>query len=84
MRTGFGLRIAVGMDAGDFDCRVLDARFIAVGGIKNFGVESLAACPFDIHPDKHLRPVLRVDAAFAGVDDQDRIRAVMGTGERQI
>ncbi len=84
VRAALTLEQAVGVGTLHFDRRVLDARLFTIGGVKQIGLEAAPLAPAEVHAGQHRRPVLRVDATFAGVDDQDRVGAVVGTVEGRL
>ena len=47
-------------------------------------VEAALLRPAHLHPQHHLRPVLGVGAARAGVDRDERVAAVVGPGEEAL
>jgi hypothetical protein len=81
MGTGFAAGVAVGKGATELDRRVFDSGFLAVGGVQNLRFEVAAIGPPQIHAGQHVGEVLGVDPTLAGMDDENRVRGVVGTGE---
>ena len=68
VHAGFGLQPAIGVVALDQDRRRLDAGLFAVVDFQHFDLEAAAFGPARIHAQQHVRPVLALGAAGAGVD----------------
>ncbi len=84
VRAGLAFGKAVGARSAQLDRRVLDARFLPLGGIKDLGLQAAPLGPTDVHPGEHLREVLGVYPAFAGVDHEDGVRVVVRPTERGL
>ena len=68
MHAGLGAQPAVGMVAAHLDGGALDARHFARARIDDLGAEAAGGRPLEVHAQQHLRPVLRLGAARAGLD----------------
>ena len=79
-----GPQPAVGGVAFDFERRRLDARFLAHHQIDQLDGERRALGPAQVHALQHVGPVLRLGAARAGLDLNDRVALVIRPGERQL
>ena len=84
VRPRLRLGVAVGARPANLDRRVLDPGFLAVGGIEDLRFQPAPLRPAHVHAGEHLRPVLGVDPAFAGVDDEDGVGAVVRPGEGRV
>src|SRR5436309_2280082 len=86
MDAAFGLQIAVGVRSSNLDRHALDAGLFAWCLVENIDAESVAFTPTQIHAQEHLRPVLGLGAAGAGVDRHDsRPPVVLATkGQREL
>ena len=62
----------------------LDAGLLAVGDIEDGGVEAAALGPAQVHAKKHLRPVLGLGAAGAGMDGEQGVAGVVGAAEGEV
>ena len=69
------LQIAVGVLALDLDRDRLDARLFARQQVEHRDLEAVPLRPADVHAHQHLGPVLRLGAAGAGMDGQERVAA---------
>jgi len=79
--AGFGFEMSIGVGSLDFDRDAFNAGFVAVLKIKDVRFITLALDPAQIHAHQHLRPVLRLGAAGAGVDGEDGALVVAGPAE---
>ncbi|MGY3659117.1 hypothetical protein ACVJ19_005780 [Bradyrhizobium sp. USDA 376] len=61
---------------GDLDGRRLDAGFFALGLFEVLDLEAVRFGPARVHAQEHLRPVLALGAAGAGMDFEIGIEAV--------
>ena len=77
------LEIAVGVLALDHDRRALDAGLFAVDIVHHLELEAVLVRPLHIHTVEHLRPVLRLGAARAGVEGQNGVAVIVLTGEQR-
>ena len=68
MDARFGLQPAIGVVALDQQRRRLDAGLLAVMDFHDLDLEIVPLRPARIHPQQHLRPVLALGAAGAGMD----------------
>ena len=62
-----------GVAAVDLQRRALDAGFVAGHDVEEVGLVAAALRPAQVHAQEHLRPVLRLGAAGAGVDGDDGV-----------
>ena len=69
------LKIAVGVLALDHDRRALETGLVAVEIVEHLELEAVLVRPLHIHAVEHLRPVLRLGAAGAGVEGQNGVAA---------
>ena len=72
---------AVGVVARHRDRRALDPRLVAGLVVDDVALEAAALGPLEVHAQQHLGPVLRLGAARARVDGDDRVRAVVLAAE---
>ena len=72
-----GAEEAVGVVAADAEGGGLDAGLLPRAGLEQLDVEAARLGPAHLHPQDHLRPVLRVGAAGAGVDGDQRVAGVV-------
>src|SRR6185503_8621548 len=63
----------VGVLAADAEGRRLDARLLPRAGLQQLDVEAALLGPAHLHAQDHLGPVLRVGAAGARVDGDERV-----------
>ena len=71
------LRIAVGVVARDLEGDGLDARLVALQQVELLDLEAHALAEAGVHAVEHLRPVLRLGAARAGVQRQNAVAGVV-------
>ena len=76
-----GAQVPVGVVAGDLERRALDAGHLALGLLEHFDAEALALAVLGVHALEHLRPVLRLGAARAGLDVDEAVVRVERIGE---
>src|SRR5262249_51409989 len=81
VHAAFGLGVAVGELAFDEHRHALEPRAFAGERVGNLDLPAASLGPALIHARKHLRPVLRLGAAGAGVDAEDAIALVMRAAE---
>ena len=62
----------------------LDPRLFARQQVEDRHLEAVPLRPPDVHPHQHLGPVLRLGAAGAGVDREQRVAAVLGALEHGL
>ena len=72
------LEVAVGVVADDVQRRALQARLLAVLPVDELGLPAAALGEAHVHPQEHLRPVLRLRAAGARVDREPGVVGVLG------
>jgi hypothetical protein len=76
------LEVAIGVVPLDEDGRGLDARLVAVLVVQQLIGKAVALGPTGIHAVEHLRPVLGLGAAGAGVESEDGVVGVIFPGEQ--
>ena len=74
----------VGVLAADAEGGGLDAGLLPRADLEQLDRESALLSPAHLHPQNHLRPVLGVGAAGAGVDRHERVTRVVGAGEQAL
>ena len=84
MHAFFRLQIPVGVVPVDEERRTLDARLIAGQQICRDDGKAVALRPPAVHAQKHLRPVLRLRAACARVQRENRIVRVIRAGQEDF
>src|SRR5205823_5643315 len=82
--AALGLEDAVGVLAPDAERRGLEAGLLAGAGLEQLGLEAAGLSPAQVHAQEDLGPVLRVGAAGAGVDRDERVARVVLAGEQCI
>jgi len=75
------LEIAVGVVAGDGQGDALRPGLLPRLVFGDLGLEPLALAPTQVHAQQHLCPVLGLGTAGAGIDADDGMVRVVGTGE---
>src|SRR5262245_27932876 len=73
MNPGLGPEAAVGVVAGDLERGGLDPGDLAVGLLEDLDGEALALGVLHVHALEHLRPVLGLGAAGAGLDVEEAV-----------
>jgi len=76
MDADFGFQIAENARAGNRDRRVFDARLHVRQNIDDLRVVIVAFGPAQIHPQEHIRPILRLCAARARVNRENRVALI--------
>ena len=84
MHAGFGRQQPEGVLARDREGRALDPRVFTRLVIDDFALESAALAPAQVHAQEHLRPVLRLGAAGARMDRDDRVPPVVLPAEHLL
>src|SRR5579862_1334171 len=84
MHAGLGLEVAVGVRALDGERRALDARTLAGLLLEQLRPEAAPLAPTEIHPQQHLGPVLRLEAAGAGMDLDDPVAGIVLAAEELV
>jgi len=84
MHAGFGRQQTIRIFALDFKSHALDAGFLARLIIDNFGLESSALGPLDVHAQEHLSPILRFRSARPGMNGADRIAGIVFPGQKRL
>ena len=72
------LEVAVGVIADHVQRRALEARLFPVLPLDQLGLPAPLLREAQVHAQQHLRPVLRLRAAGAGVDREPRVVLVLG------
>ena len=70
--------------ADDDERRALEARFVAGLIVDQLALEAAALRPSQVHPEQHLGPVLRLGAAGAGMNRDDRVLAIVLAAEHLL
>ena len=81
MHAALGFQISVRVIAAHHERRALDARFIAAGVIDHLRRPAATLAVAQVHAQQHLRPILRLGAAGARVNGDDRIAIIVLAGE---
>ena len=84
MHAGFGLQPAIGVVAGDLDGGGLDAGFFALRLLEILDLEAVLLGPARVHAQQHLRPVLALGAAGAGMHFEIGIELVGLAREQRL
>ena len=84
VRPALGLEDPVGVLAADDHRRGLQAGLLPRARLEHLGLEAAALGPALVHPQQHLGPVLRVRAAAAGLDRDDRVAGVVLAVEERV
>ena len=84
MHARLALEEAVGILARDLDGRRLDPRLVPGEEVHDLRLEARALAPAEIHPEEHLRPVLRLRPTGARMDREDRRLGVVGAGHHDL
>ena len=74
----------VGVLASDQERRGLDPRLLPRRDLQQLHSEPALLSPAHLHAQQHLRPVLGVGAARAGIDGDQRVARVVATGEHAL
>src|SRR2546428_14193878 len=83
MRASLRAQIAIGVAPRDFDGGTLDACFFTLVVFAHFGFEVVTFCPTQIHAQKHLGPILRINAATTCMDTDDGVAFVVFPTQHQ-
>ena len=83
MHAVFALQIAVGVLTLDHDRRALETGLVAVEIVEHLEFKAVLVRPLHIHAVEHLRPVLRLGAARAGVERQNGVAVVVFAGKER-
>ncbi len=81
VHAGFRAQVAVGIVAADLERCGLDAGDLALGFLQDLDPETLVVAVLQVHALEHLRPVLRLGAARAGLDVDEAVVRVERVGE---
>ena len=76
------LQVAVRERPAHFHCHALQPRFLALGRVQHFRLQTTLLRPAQVHPQQHLRPVLGLGPAGTGMDLEDGVRGVVLSGEQ--
>jgi hypothetical protein len=68
--------VAEGVVAADAEARTVDPCLVPLLVVDHLGLVPAPLRPAQVHAEQHLRPVLRVVAAGAGVDAHDRVGVI--------
>ena len=82
MHTGLAFQIAKNIFTLDKQVGTFDARLFAVDNVENLVFEPPAVGPVRVHAQKHLRPVLRLGTACAGMKGHNGIVFVILAGQQ--
>ena len=82
MDAAFRRNVAVGKIPFHEERRRFDARLFSRLVVQHLGGVPGALTPSEVHPDQHLRPILRIDAAGPGMNRDDRVGSIMFSGEQ--
>jgi hypothetical protein len=77
MHAPFRRQEAVRVGPVDDERCALDPRLLPRQDLVHLDVEAVALGPPQVHPQQHLRPVLRLGAARAGVESGDGVVVVV-------
>ena len=77
MDAPLGLEITIRVGSLDFHGDALDSGFLSPSAVQDSVLESVLLGPAKIHAQQHLRPVLRLGAARAGMDGQNGIFGIV-------
>ena len=81
MHACFGAQPAVGVVACKADGGALDARNFALADVDDFGLVAVGIAPAQVHAQQHVRPVLRLGAAGASLNVEERAVRIHLAGE---
>ena len=84
MNPDLGLQVAVGVFAIDLESRALDAGAFAGLQIGDIDFETAPFGPSQVQPQQHLGPVLRLHAAGAWVNRDNRAEAIVLAAEHHL
>ena len=84
VHAGLRRQQAVGVLAGDRERRALEPGFVARLIVDHLALEAAALGPAQVHAQQHLGPVLRLGAAGAGMDRDDRVLAIVLAAEHLL
>jgi hypothetical protein len=82
--AGFGSQQAVGVFAFNSERHTFQSGFLAWLILEHFGFEATLLGPLEIHAQQHLGPVLRLGAAGAGLDVDERVHRIHLAGEHAL
>ena len=84
MDTGFGRHQAKRVLAVQRERRALDPGFFARLVVEHLSLEAAALGPFQVHPQQHVGPVLRLGTAGTGMDRDDGTGAIVLAAEHLL
>ena len=84
VHAGFGLEPAIGGGAGDLQRGGFDAGLLALALLEQLHLVAVLLGPARVHADEHLRPILRLGAAGAGIHLEIGVVAVGLAGQQAL
>src|SRR5690348_3242165 len=84
VHADLGLQPAVGIVALDAERGGLDAGHVAAADFHQLGFPATVLAPAQVHAQQHFGPVLRLGAAGAGLDVDERVHRVHLAGEHAL
>ena len=84
MHARLGGHQSVGVVAGERHRHALDTGLLAGLEVDDLALEAATLRPFRVHAQEHLGPVLRLGAAGAGMDGDDRVRSIVLAAEHLL
>lgn len=84
MNAGLGGQQTVRIFAFHSKRHSFEAGFFARLVIDNFGLETTLLCPFQIHAEQHLGPILRLSASCPWVDCADGVQLIVAAAEQHF
>src|SRR5512136_2951663 len=84
MDAVFCPEVAVSVVALDLQHGALYPSLFAGRRIQHLGMEAPSLRPPDVHPQQHLRPVLRLGATGTGVESHNRVPAIVFATKKQL
>ena len=84
MHAVFALQITVGVLTLDHDRRALETGLVAVEIVEHLEFKAVLVRPLHIHAVEHLRPVLRLGSARAGMHFQVSVVLVQLAGKQRF
>jgi hypothetical protein len=84
MHSALTLQVTERVLAADGEGRTLDPGFLPLQALQKLRLEAALLGPAQIHPQQHLRPVLRLGSTGSRVDRHQGIVSILGAGELQF
>ncbi len=81
MHAALGLKMPVGIFAGDQKRRGFNAHFFALLDVNHLRFKAAAFNPALIHAQQHVGPVAGLGSAGAGMDGHERVGAIVFAGK---